>query len=536
MKKFICGILVALVLLCSVGARPAYAYNVSRILYSSAAPSLFVYFSIHVKADGTFTIPAQGSVPAPTYSYTCPLYPFYLYLTSVVGNFDHSYCNIHVSSVSGPTISLINGTSPTAEQLDAYIIPFGGFSSCVVGVQPTDVDYQARDVLYFSLSSRNSNWVITSPVGIASDFASYVLLGVCSNSTSVSGSNAIYIDPYYDGSVTSIVAGTWHVRFSFSWDFVEVYSLYLQITSGQQNIINTINTGIGTIKQALVDNTATLTTAINKIPTAITNSGNTITAKLGDVITAINGISVGTSTPVVNAITSSGQNTVSAIGSQTTSLSAKLDSVVAAQQKAAADIATNATQNQQAISNKLDSVQSAVTDSVDSVGSTISDQFKQEVDSATKAGDDISGFVDNLQTKAKDHFDILFYPQTFATQILEVFSEGMGAQVISDAYDGIVGYRYDADLKTAVPVYANTRDASSSIPPLPDSGTVVSFPSFTLKTPSGDFKLWDKYDYDLAQLKEQVPVVFDALYIFIGVLELYWFVNFLISIFHEIFD
>lgn len=126
---------------------------------------------------------------------------------------------------------------------------------------------------------------------------------------------------------------------------------------------------------------------------------------------------------------------------------------------------------------------------------------------------------DELQTK----WAILWYPITFTNKILDAFT-GQRARDVNDNY--IVGYNYNDDTGGLEPIYDFTRSGRSS-------GASITFPSFTL--PVLDLKLWDSYTYDLSQLPEQYSVLFNALYVVVGVLELYWFVGFLSNKYHQIF-
>lgn len=63
------------------------------------------------------------------------------------------------------------------------------------------------------------------------------------------------------------------------------------------------------------------------------------------------------------------------------------------------------------------------------------------------------------------------------------------------------------------------------------AGTGITFPAFSLM----GFQIWDSYTYDLSQVKDQLPVVFDALYVIISILEMLWFVGYLRKKYEEVF-
>lgn len=141
---------------------------------------------------------------------------------------------------------------------------------------------------------------------------------------------------------------------------------------------------------------------------------------------------------------------------------------------------------------------------------------------ATAAKKQIIGVTDELD-KVQNKWAILWYPITFTNKVLGAFT-GQRARDGDDNY--IVGYNYNDDTGGLEPIYDFTRVKRAG-------SASITFPSFTL--PVLNLKLWDSYTYDLSQLPKQFPVLFNAIYVVVGVLELYWFVGFLSDKYHQIF-
>lgn len=141
---------------------------------------------------------------------------------------------------------------------------------------------------------------------------------------------------------------------------------------------------------------------------------------------------------------------------------------------------------------------------------------------ATNAKKQIIGVTDNFD-KVQNKWAILWYPITFTNKVLGAFT----GQRVRDGNDNyIVGYDYNDDTGGLEPIYDFTRAKRAG-------SASITFPSFTL--PVLNLKLWNSYTYDLSQLPKQFPVLFNALYVIVGVLELYWFVGFLSDKYHQIF-
>lgn len=158
-------------------------------------------------------------------------------------------------------------------------------------------------------------------------------------------------------------------------------------------------------------------------------------------------------------------------------------------------------------------------------------QFRDEDrQDATTAGSDLTGAATDLNN-IKSKWEILWYPIEFTNDIMAAFSGSDNSRYRS-RYAGVVGYSYDDDSGFLVPVYSASTLADGDIPASP-GGTVITFPSYTL--PVLNVKLWDSYSYDLSQITEQYPVLFNAIYVIITILEVYWFVGFLRDKYEEVF-
>lgn len=169
----------------------------------------------------------------------------------------------------------------------------------------------------------------------------------------------------------------------------------------------------------------------------------------------------------------------------------------------------------------LDPSTSAIVDSVDSLKDQQQSQFNQEINSANKQGSDAQGLVTNLNNLS-GKWSILWYPITFTNDVFQAFTGGGAAY--SMARSGLSGYRYDDDIGELVPVF----DYASRAAP---GGTVITFPSFSIL----GYQIWDSYDFDLSTVKQQIPAVFDGIYVIVSILETIWFVSFLRSKYEEVF-
>lgn len=178
-----------------------------------------------------------------------------------------------------------------------------------------------------------------------------------------------------------------------------------------------------------------------------------------------------------------------------------------------------------------DSFQSEIAASTDRIAQQQQDYHAMDQQQANQAGSDMAGFSKQLEG-LKEGWGILWYPITFTQRLLTVFTGGSNSAVYTVAYDGVTGYSYDEDSGYLVPI----RSPVATIADLPSAGAhgpMITFPSYTL--PVLNVKLWDAYTFDLSSVKEQFPALFNAIYVVITVLEVFWFVSFLRSKYEEVF-
>lgn len=156
----------------------------------------------------------------------------------------------------------------------------------------------------------------------------------------------------------------------------------------------------------------------------------------------------------------------------------------------------------------------------------------EEIEEAKKVGSQIEGFASNLESTVRSKWAILFYPIEFTTDLLSVFTDGTSSAVYRDSYSSVSGYRYDEDVGFIVPVLASSRADPDDVVDVP-SGTVLHFPGYTL--PVLDVELWEGFGYDLADLPDQFPFLFNSLYVIETILMFWWLVGFLRDKYEEVF-
>lgn len=184
-----------------------------------------------------------------------------------------------------------------------------------------------------------------------------------------------------------------------------------------------------------------------------------------------------------------------------------------------------------AVNNVNDSV-NEVNNSVNEVNGTLQQQWQDQIDSANNAvnGDesDMSSMIleaKSLETK----WDILWLPIKFTNQVINVFTGGTSSSTYNYMYGSVEGYTYDEETGFLIPVLGSYKPL-----PLDDAEhAYITWPEYTL--PVLDVKLWDSYTYDLAQVKQDFPLLFNAIYVVTTILELYWIVAFLRDKYEEVF-
>lgn len=178
----------------------------------------------------------------------------------------------------------------------------------------------------------------------------------------------------------------------------------------------------------------------------------------------------------------------------------------------------------------LNSTLSLLDTSINNVTEELKRQGQANIDSATNDGNKVINMISQLENSVKNKWSALSYPLEFTEKIMSVFTGGTQTASYYDSYWNVSGYKYD--------------DSSGNLVPITDysfrnftGGTVLTFPSFSLNIPQiGELQIWQEYSFDLSEVKDSVPVVFDAIYVISGVLMIYWLVAFLIDLFEDLIN
>lgn len=163
-------------------------------------------------------------------------------------------------------------------------------------------------------------------------------------------------------------------------------------------------------------------------------------------------------------------------------------------------------------------------------------QYQDEKDTAEQTGSDIQSSSSELEGLGGEEgkWKILWFPLTFTKQVIGVFT---GANAVNIANEQVVGFRYDEETGMLIKVHSydpipiDDSGGSSTIP-LPNVGSKITFPSVDLPIIG---TVWEPYTFDLAEVKEHFPLVFNAIYLVVSVLEVYWFIGFLHDKYEEVF-
>lgn len=238
----------------------------------------------------------------------------------------------------------------------------------------------------------------------------------------------------------------------------------------------------------------------------------------------------------INQSSSSGGGTAAIVGA-VNGATAAVNQVLAQQKVSSADIVG-------AIGSQTSSINSSLQGQTDSLNATlnlidtsvqnVTNELKRQADetmAAVQQGHEIMGMATQTVDEVRTKWDALLVPLDFTKQIFEVFSGGTQSAAYTDAYSDVLGYKYNTDTGGLEPIRRRYRQEV----PRAVSGTIITFPSFTLNVPGvGALKLWDEYSFDLAMIKQGFPVIFDAIYLISGVLMIYWVISFLIHYFEDI--
>lgn len=238
----------------------------------------------------------------------------------------------------------------------------------------------------------------------------------------------------------------------------------------------------------------------------------------------------------INQSSSSGGGTAAIVGA-VNGATAAVNQVLAQQKVSSSDVVG-------AIGSQTSSINSSLQGQTDSLNATlnlidtsvqnVTNELKRQADetmAAVQQGHEIMGMATQTVEEVRTKWDALLVPLDFTKQIFEVFSGGTQSAAYTDAYSDVLGYKYNTDTGGLEPIRRRYRqDVPRAV-----SGTIITFPSFTLNVPGvGGLKLWDEYSFDLATIKQGFPVIFDAIYLISGVLMIYWVISFLIHCFEDI--
>lgn len=280
-----------------------------------------------------------------------------------------------------------------------------------------------------------------------------------------------------------------------------------------------ISTSLDGVKSTL-DNFRTITQ----------NGFNTVNTNLLSIVSAINNLSNsgGTSQAATVAAINALNGTA---GKIFTEQSVSADRIIANASSNTSDIVQNATDNKNAIT----AAQGLTTSAVNAV----TDELRREADASEAAvdsrGNEVTGMVTSLLSDTEDRWGVLKLPVEFTTQIFTVFTGGSSSAAYSRAYSDVVGYRYDDDTGILIPISSRTRAVGDIAIGEAVTGTIIHFPSFSLNLPGyGNLKIWDGYDFDLQQTKNDFPIIFNAIYLVSGILMIYWTVAYLIDLFNDL--
>lgn len=184
----------------------------------------------------------------------------------------------------------------------------------------------------------------------------------------------------------------------------------------------------------------------------------------------------------------------------------------------------------------IENVNNDITVEVDKVTQAVKDQTQQELDwrnedksSAQGVESSATSFINNTTDTVKSKWEILFYPIEFTNQLLTVFTGGTSTAEYIHDYGTVEGYTYNEDTGCLEPIV----NPYKPIPTAMNQSVDITFPSYTL--PVLNLKLWNSYTFDLMTVKDNFPVLFNALYIVVGSLEVYWFVGFLRDKYDDVF-
>ncbi|WP_438616425.1 hypothetical protein [Lactobacillus intestinalis] len=227
----------------------------------------------------------------------------------------------------------------------------------------------------------------------------------------------------------------------------------------------------------------------------------------------------------INNSSSSGGGTAAIVGA-INGTTAAVGQVIAQQKASSADIVG-------AIGGQTE-VLNATLDLIDRSVQNVTDELKRQAEetlASVQKGHEIMGMATQVVGEVRTKWDALLVPLDFTRQIFEVFSGGTQSAAYTESYADVLGYKYNTDTGGLEPIRRRYKqDVPKAV-----SGTIITFPSFSLDVPSvGTLKLWDEYSFDIATIKQGFPVIFDAIYLVSGILMIYWVIAHLINLLEDL--
>lgn len=346
-------------------------------------------------------------------------------------------------------------------------------------------------------------------------------------------SNMTYALPY-NPNVSSVKA--WYYPYNTTSYIFDYLRMFINVNSTaplalgtyrvtfSTRVVFTITEPIKSDDAYLISIDTSLDSVLSKldtISTLISNQTTALDARLLQVISAIN-----------NQTGSGGgtQAIVAAVQAVGTAIGASTDAIVAQQKLSTSQQIANDNANQAKTEAALDLVQSAV----DGVTDELKRQAEENQKAATDGDSKVQGMATKMLTDVQSNWEALYFPIEFTSRIFAVFTDGTSSSMYQRSYDMVTGYRYDDVTGGLVAVRSPARiaDGERAV-----TGTVINFPAFSLPIPGqGDIQLWESHSYDIASLKQQFPVFFDALYVISGIVIIYATVAFLIDLFNDLVD
>lgn len=180
----------------------------------------------------------------------------------------------------------------------------------------------------------------------------------------------------------------------------------------------------------------------------------------------------------------------------------------------------------------LDATIKLVEMAVDNTTAELKRQADENIRAANEKPNEIAGLVSDMESEFKTRWSAFSFPIEFGNRIFDLF-KGTSSASFARMYGDVIRYSYNKDTGKLEPVRApNARLAAQE---RAVTGTRVTFPSFDLPMPGGnEYRLWESFTFDMAELVDWLEPLFDALYVASGILMIYWCVDDILDMFSEI--